>query len=66
MNFKHGLLYYICRNQVLFTPTQIEAIRAGMQPGLTMASHRLVTFSQLYGTCVMFNLYIIDFIAMGG
>lgn len=24
------------RNQVLFTPTQIEAIRSGMQPGLTM------------------------------
>ena len=28
------LIYY--RNQILFTPTQIEAIRAGMQPGLTM------------------------------
>lgn len=24
------------RNQILFTPTQIEAVRAGMQPGLTM------------------------------
>ncbi|KAK2168383.1 hypothetical protein LSH36_17g07036 [Paralvinella palmiformis] len=24
------------RNQVAFTPTQIEAVRAGMQPGLTM------------------------------
>ncbi|XP_062863448.1 RNA helicase aquarius isoform X2 [Trichomycterus rosablanca] len=24
------------RNNILFTPTQIEAIRAGMQPGLTM------------------------------
>lgn len=24
------------RNQILFTPTQIEAIRSGMQPGLTM------------------------------
>jgi len=24
------------RNQVVFTPTQIEAIRSGMQPGLTM------------------------------
>lgn len=24
------------RNQIPFTPTQIEAIRSGMQPGLTM------------------------------
>lgn len=24
------------RNTIQFTPTQIEAIRAGMQPGLTM------------------------------
>ena len=24
------------RNAVPFTPTQVEAIRAGMQPGLTM------------------------------
>ncbi|XP_069126359.1 LOW QUALITY PROTEIN: RNA helicase aquarius-like [Argopecten irradians] len=24
------------KNQILFTPTQIEAVRAGMQPGLTM------------------------------
>lgn len=24
------------RNNIPFTPTQIEAIRAGMQPGLTM------------------------------
>lgn len=24
------------RNQIRFTPTQIEAIKAGMQPGLTM------------------------------
>lgn len=27
-------LYY--RNQIPFTPTQVEAIRAGMQPGLTL------------------------------
>ena len=26
------------RNSVPFTPTQIEAIRAGMQPGLTMVN----------------------------
>lgn len=25
-----------CRNQIPFTPTQVEAIRAGMQPGLTL------------------------------
>ena len=29
--------YFIsCRNTVPFTPTQVEAIRSGMQPGLTM------------------------------
>lgn len=28
------MLYY--RNQIPFTPTQVEAIRAGMQPGLTL------------------------------
>jgi len=28
------ILYF--RNQIPFTPTQIEAIRAGMQPGLTL------------------------------
>ena len=27
------------RNAVPFTPTQVEAIRAGMQPGLTMVNH---------------------------
>ena len=27
---------YSYRNAVPFTPTQVEAIRAGMQPGLTM------------------------------
>lgn len=27
---------YFNRNNIPFTPTQIEAIRAGMQPGLTM------------------------------
>lgn len=32
----------ICRNQVLFTPTQIEAIRSGMQPGLTMVCFTLI------------------------
>lgn len=31
---KHVLL--CCRNQIPFTPTQVEAIRAGMQPGLTL------------------------------
>jgi hypothetical protein len=29
-------LLLLNRNQVAFTPTQIEAIRSGMQPGLTM------------------------------
>ncbi|KAF0044147.1 hypothetical protein F2P81_003305 [Scophthalmus maximus] len=29
------------RNTIQFTPTQIEAIRAGMQPGLTMALNQL-------------------------
>lgn len=29
-------LYMSYRNTIQFTPTQIEAIRAGMQPGLTM------------------------------
>lgn len=27
---------FAARNAIQFTPTQIEAIRAGMQPGLTM------------------------------
>jgi len=26
----------VSRNSILFTPTQVEAIRSGMQPGLTM------------------------------
>ena len=29
-------MFFTFRNQVAFTPTQIEAVRAGMQPGLTM------------------------------
>lgn len=40
----HGFIYSIInlsliffrRNQIPFTPTQVEAIRAGMQPGLTL------------------------------
>lgn len=31
---KHVVI--LCRNQIPFTPTQVEAIRAGMQPGLTL------------------------------
>lgn len=27
---------FIYRNNILFTPTQVEAIRSGMQPGLTL------------------------------
>ena len=27
---------YFYRNGIFFTPTQIEAIKSGMQPGLTM------------------------------
>ena len=30
------VVFLIPRNQIPFTPTQIEAIKAGMQPGLTM------------------------------
>ena len=29
-------LFSFNRNQIPFTPTQIEAVKAGMQPGLTM------------------------------
>jgi len=28
--------FYLYRNAIPFTPTQVEAIRAGMQPGLTL------------------------------
>lgn len=31
-------MFMFYRNTIQFTPTQIEAIRAGMQPGLTMVS----------------------------
>lgn len=30
------LIIFPFRNAILFTPTQIESIRAGMQPGLTL------------------------------
>lgn len=30
------ILSFSCRNAIPFTPTQVEAIRAGMQPGLTL------------------------------
>lgn len=30
------MFYFVIRNNILFTPTQVEAIRSGMQPGLTL------------------------------
>ena len=35
---KRSFHFYFCcsRNTVPFTPTQVEAIKSGMQPGLTM------------------------------
>lgn len=38
----------IYRNTIQFTPTQIEAIRAGMQPGLTMVRTLILCSIVLY------------------
>lgn len=34
--FNVFVIFFVYRNYIPFTPTQIEAIRAGMQPGLTL------------------------------
>lgn len=45
-------IIFFYRNTIQFTPTQIEAIRAGMQPGLTMVRTLILCSIVLY--CVVF------------
>lgn len=44
------------RNTIQFTPTQIEAIRAGMQPGLTMVRTLYFMFLLYYVPHVRFKI----------
>lgn len=43
-----SIFVYFNRNTIQFTPTQIEAVRAGMQPGLTMVRDLFVTINSVF------------------